>query len=170
MVYNGGDIRRFQYFTILLVCCLAFSALVGCGAQKEEPAMKNFENNNLSVSYPEGWSADESVDEENEFKPVTVSIGMDANEEKSNYANLQIVIVRNYKLPDIPANPGEVRKNEEIGGINFETFTETDEKDKSGNKNFYGNKNGNTIMITAMYSEINKETVEKILGTLKFKF
>lgn len=163
--------RRFQVLVILLVCGLAFSALVGCGAQKEEPAMKTFENKNLLVSYPDGWSTSEEVDEGNEFKPAFVTIAMDAQKEKSDYANLQIVIVRNYKLPDtpIPLNPGEVRKNEEIGGVNFETFTETDEMDKWGTKNCYGNKNGNTIMITAMYSENNNESVEKILGTLKFK-
>lgn len=161
--------RRFQALVILLVCCLAFSALIGCGAQKEEPAMKTFENKNLSVSYPEGWSADESVDEKNEFKVAYVSISMDAQGDPSDYADLQISIAKNYTLPDIPANPGEVRKNEKIGGIDFVTFTETKEKDKSGIKSCYGNKNGDTIMIDAMYSENNKEIVEKILGTLKFK-
>lgn len=163
--------RRFHALVILLVCCLAFSAFVGCGAQKEEPAMKTFENKNLSVSYPEGWSVSEEVDEENEFIPASVKIGIDYTQvELTNDAYMLITIDRNNKLQDFPEKPEDIRRNKIIGDIDFETITEIIEKDKSEIKYCFGKKDGNSITITMQYSENNKEMIEKILGTLKFKF
>lgn len=163
--------RRFPVLIVAVVCCLVLSALVGCGAQKEEPKMKIFENKNLSVSYPEGWSAGETVDDKNEFKPEFVSITLDAQAEQiSDDAYIQITIVKDYKMPDFPVKPEDVIKNEKIGSVDFVTFTETNEKDKSEIKYCVGNKDGYSINITAQYSEKNKQIVEKVISTLKFKF
>lgn len=82
---------------------------------------------------------------------------------------MQITIDRNIKKQDFPEKPGDIRRNKMIGDIDFETITEIIEKDKSEIMYCFGKKNGNSITITAQCTENNKEMVEKILGTLKFK-
>lgn len=163
--------RRFQALVVLMVCCLAFSAFVGCSAQKEEPVMKTFENKNLSVSYPEGWNVSQEVGIEKESIPASVKIGIDYTQvELTNDAYMLITIDRNIKIQDFPEKPGDIRRNKMIGDVDFETITEIIEKDKSEIKYCFGKKDGNSITITTQYSENNKEMIEKILGTLKFKF
>lgn len=157
--------RKFHVLVILLVCCLAFSVFVGCRAEKEEPAMKTFENKNLSVSYPEGWNTREYGEKENEI----VSMSIKSTGDPENIALIEILIRKNYTLPDLSGNPGAKRANEMIDGVDFVTFTETNEANKVETKICKANRNGDTIGILAIYSENNKDLVEKILGTLKFK-
>ncbi len=161
--------KRFPVMFVAVVCCLVLSALVGCGVQKEkseEPKMKTFENKNLSVDYPEDWNAGEHGGNESDI----VSISNNAIGELENRAIVEVMIRKNYKLPDLSSNPGAIRANEKIGGIDFVTFTESKEADKSETKICYTERNGDTIAILAVYTENNKEMVEKIIGTMKFKF
>lgn len=158
--------KRFPVMFVAVVCCLVLSALVGCGVQKEEPKMKTFENKNLTVDYPEGWSAGDRSENESEF----VSLSPKSASEPENKAFVEVMIRKNYKLPDLSSNPGAIRANEKIDGIDFVTLTERKEADKSETKICYTERNGDTIAILAVYTENNKEMVEKIIGTLKFKF
>lgn len=162
--------RRFQVLVILLVCCLAFSTFVGCGTQKEEPAMKTFENKNLSVSYPEDWKIKESVSDLNEEVLEVVSIFFEQPEKTSDKAEINIMINKNFIMPDLPSRPRSERTNEKIGGIDFVVFTDSKVLEGTIIKDCIGRKDRDTIGIMSTYSENVKETVEKILGTLKFKF
>lgn len=157
--------RRFQVLVILLVCCRAFSVIVGCGAQKKEPAMKTFENKNLSVSLPEGWSIGEDMIDLDEV----VSIRLEQSEKSISNAVINIMIRKNFTMPDLPSNPGSERTNEKIGGIDFVVFKDNRDTEEKKIDSYYGQKNRDTIAIMTIYSKNNKEKVERIIETLNFK-
>lgn len=157
--------RRFQALVILLVCCFVSSAFVGCGAQKEEPAMKTFENKNLSVSLPNGWSIGEDMIDLDEV----VSIRLEQPEKSTNNTVINIMIRKNFTMPDLPSKPGSERINERIGGIDFVVFKDNRETEDKKIDSYYGKKNRDIIAILTIYSKNNKEMVERIIETLNFK-
>jgi hypothetical protein len=149
-----------------MICCLVFSALIGCGAQKEELKMKTFENKNLSVDYPEGWSAG---DYESYDKREVVAIKFEPLENPGKGILVDISISNNHDIADFPISSRDVREDEKIGGIDFVSYTQKI-KQTIEIKLCSAKKKGKTIVIALWYPEKEKITVEKILGTLKFKF
>ncbi len=157
---------RFRTLTNLMVCCLVLSVFAGCGAQKEEPTMKTFENKNLSVDYPEGWSAG---DYESYDKREVVAIKFEPLENPGQGILVDISISKNHDIANFPISSKAVRNDEKIGGIDFVSYT-NEIKQTVESKLCSAKNKGKTIVIALWYPVKDKIMIEKIIGTMKFKF